>query len=163
MLTCSHIFSTPLFRQEKPPLSLAVFQDCRPTWHLGKATQMDKESQAGLSAEPQHCLLSQTRGFYLPRGQHQGKTPSRGREELLLKDHASKSTDGCSQHKETPLVSSAHRLNLQPTSWEPQRLMGLIVTVFPCMKLRTETCIFNNERTSRGRAEEVPGRQKGGS
>lgn len=78
-------------------------------------------------------------------------------------DHASKSTDSCSQHKETPLVSSAHRSNLQPTSWEPLRLMGLIVTVFPCMKLRTETCIFNNERTSRGRAEEVPGRQKGGS
>jgi len=38
--------------------------------------------------------------------------------------------------------------------------MGLIVTVFPCMKLRMETCIFNNERTSRGRAKEVLGREK---
>lgn len=61
------------------------------------------------------------------------------------------------------LASSAHCSNLQPVSLVLQRQMGLIVTVFPCMKLRTETHIFNNERTWRGRAKEVLGRQKGGS
>lgn len=72
-------------------------------------------------------------------------------------------SDGGNLDKERTRASSAHCSNLQPMSLELQRLMGLIVTVFPCMKLRTETCIFNNERTSRGRAKEMLGREKGGS
>lgn len=69
-------------------------------------------------------------------------------------------SDGCNLDKERTLTSFAHCSNLRLMALVLQRLMGLIVTVFPCMKLRTETCIFNNERTWRGRAKEVLGREK---
>lgn len=55
---------------------------------------------------------------------------------------------------------SAHCSVLQARFSVSQRVMALIVTVFPCRKLRRQTWVIYNEGTSRGRAKEVLGERK---
>lgn len=124
----------------------------------------DNSSWAGFPPQPLRILLSHpgmyfSLGFCLPEGQELSKSPRESRAELL---------QGCVWHCRDGWTWAKDRLwppllFAQSFSQSHQRLVALVVTLFPCVALRRETWSFNNERTSRGRAKEVLGIEEGGS